>query len=83
MIEQVDTRATAGTVTETTYTAGSEKRIVTTSHLGRDRVRALDELGREVMTQTEGLHPVRHVYDPRGRVVAIKEGPEPETSGRR
>lgn len=49
----------------------------------RQQVRTIDSQGRTTRSAVTGLHPLRWEYDTRGRLSAIKRGPEPDTADTR
>jgi YD repeat-containing protein len=49
----------------------------------RQQFRTIDTQGRTTRSAVTGLHPLRWEYDTRGRLSAVKRGPEPDTADTR
>ncbi len=54
--------------------------ITDTTPEGRQTVTTQDAQGRVTKTELSGVHPTRQEYDAEGRVIRVKEGPDPDTA---
>ena len=64
-----------------TRTYNSATRTYTdTTPEGRQTLTTLDTKGRVRKTQLASVHPTRQEYDTQGRVIRVKEGPDPDTA---
>ncbi len=73
LVLQTDSLILNGDTSLTTYTAAN-RRLVTTSPLGRQQFTTLDARGRVVTSRVAGLDSVRYVYDGRGRLDSVIDG---------
>jgi len=79
LTSQTDTVSVNTRQVTRTYNAASRTYTDTTPE-GRQTLTTLDTKGRVRKTQLAGVHPTRQEYDAQGRVIRVKEGPDPDTA---
>ena len=79
LTSQVDTVSVNGRTVTRTYDAATNTFTDTTPE-GRQTVTTQDAQGRVTKTELSGVHPTRQEYDTEGRVIRVKEVPDPDTA---